>query len=308
MILPGQHNFSATRTNEEWLDAAQAICRANDLSGVKPYRFESSDHAVFLIDGRRVLKIYNGQRECFEREKWALGLVQGRLRVATPEVVAVGCYDGLDYLIISRLPGRGSTRSSFLYLTVEEQIKIVNELAGVFRDLHSMDPEGTHDDWPAFVASQAASFLEQQIAHGVNRIVLEALPGFMERNLGSVPLAPTVFLHGDVHFGNLQISNAGVGPWLCGLFDFADSRRGFHEYDFVAVGVLMLQGQRDLQRRFFMEYGYAESGLDEEMRERLMMLTMLYETADLRRYAIRLSPEAVDYPLDRLTREIWNFV
>jgi hypothetical protein len=92
-----------------------------------------------------------------------------------------------------------------------------------------------------------------------------------------------------------------------GLFDFADSRRGFHEYDFLAVGVLMIQGQAEVQREFFKSYGYAENLLDESFRRRLMMLTMLYETSDLRRYALRLKPEAVDFSLEELERAIWSF-
>lgn len=69
----------------------------------------------------------------------------------------------------------------------------------------------------------------------------------------------------------------------------------------------MIQGQADIQREFFKAYGYTESELDESFRKRLMMLTMLYETSDLRRYALRLKPEAVDYSLEELEKKIWSF-
>ena len=46
----------------------------------------------------------------------------------------------------------------------------------------------------------------------------------------------------------------------------------------------------------------------EAMGRRLMMLTMLYETSDLRRYAQRLRPDAVDLNLDELEKAIWRFV
>jgi hypothetical protein len=70
----------------------------------------------------------------------------------------------------------------------------------------------------------------------------------------------------------------------------------------------MIHGERELQREFFRACGYHDHEMDEEMRRRLMMLTMLYETSDLRRYAMRLRPEAVEYTLDELEREIWSFV
>lgn len=82
----------------------------------------------------------------------------------------------------------------------------------------------------------------------------------------------------------------------------------FHEYDFLAVGILMIQGQGELQKEFFRAYGCRENEIDETLRHRLMLFTILYETADLRRYALQLEPEAVDYTLDDLERAIWAFV
>jgi hypothetical protein len=92
------------------------------------------------------------------------------------------------------------------------------------------------------------------------------------------------------------------------LFDFADSLCGFHEYDFVAISVLMIQGQGELQREFIRAYGYKETELDENFRARLILLTVLYECSSLRKYALRLEPEAVDDTLDELEKAIWNFV
>jgi hypothetical protein len=39
-----------------------------------------------------------------------------------------------------------------------------------------------------------------------------------------------------------------------------------------------------------------------------MLLTILYECSDLRKYALRLHPEAVELSLEELERAIWNFV
>jgi len=118
---------------------------------------------------------------------------------------------------------------------------------------------------------------------------------------------PAAFDQTHRHFGNLRFDRADDHSTISGILDFADSRRGFYEYDFLAVGVLMLQGERNLQREFFRAYGYADADLDAAMRRRLMMLTMLYETSDLRRYAMRLRPDAVDLSLDELERAIWSF-
>lgn len=95
---------------------------------------------------------------------------------------------------------------------------------------------------------------------------------------------------------------------ISGIFDFAESLKGFHEYEFVAIGVLMIQGQGDLQREFFRAYGYRDDEVNVEMRRRLMMLTILYEYSSLRRYAERLGPGSEKLSLEELEKAIWNFV
>lgn len=120
-------------------------------------------------------------------------------------------------------------------------------------------------------------------------------------------LFESVLLHGDVHPGNVLLTRRG-GRWRpAALFDFGDSFCGFHEYDFVAPGVLMVQGRRELQRAMLMAYGYAEAELDLNLRARLMLLTILYECSDLRKYALRLDPRAVNLTLEELEAAIWTF-
>jgi hypothetical protein len=50
-----------------------------------------------------------------------------------------------------------------------------------------------------------------------------------------------------------------------------------------------------------------ESELDLSLRARLMLLTVLYECGNLLKYALRLSPEPVNYTLDQLEAAIWTF-
>ena len=301
-------DFGEHFTGPAWADLAHAICEKHAVRSAELERAQSSDHVVFLVDGRLVLKIFRPSRNCFERESKALEFASGRLAFATPEIIETGSFEGLDYLLTSRVPGKAMSRPEFLLLPANEQIDILADLAEGMRQIHDIDPSFFADDWPAFVDDRAATFIDRQIAHGVNSRIIKALPGFIEKHLPGIPRTPTVFLHGDVHFGNLRFERVDGILRISGLFDFADSRRGFHEYDLLAVGVLMIQGKRDLQREFFRAYGYAESDLNNEMRHRLMMLTMLYETSDLRRYAMRLSPDAVDLTLDELERAIWCFV
>jgi hygromycin-B 7''-O-kinase len=299
-----ERNFRA----DFWIDFAKSICRRNRISYTRLHRSAHGENVVVLVDDRLVIKIYTPFRQGFTREKAALEFTRGKTGLPVPEITHAGEIEGFNYLMTTQLRGGLLTRDEWLKLETREQIAIVSQLAKGLRELHSHNPNAIHFDWQKFIERQAASVLARQTACGANPQWLRRLPSYLEETLPLLPpdLAP-VFLHGDVHFGNLRLIEIG-GHWqISGLFDFGDSLKGFHEYEFVAIGVLMIQGQGQLQREFFRAYGYRDSQMDETLRRRLMLLTILYESSDLRKYALRLRPEAVDFTLDELERAIWNF-
>jgi Ser/Thr protein kinase RdoA (MazF antagonist) len=307
-IVKNKEEFDEHFQDRIWLDAAKQICRRHRISFTRLKRSENGEHVVFLIDDSFVIKIYRPFRRCFEREEKALEFVGGRTNFKIPEIVQIGEIENFNYILMTQLSGAPMTRAVWLTLPRNEQLAFVAELAVGLKAIHSLNADSFDCDWYEFVEDRANTFVERQIAHGVNPQVIESLPAFIETNLKLLPKnCPTVFLHGDMHFGNLRLQKSNGNWQISGLFDFADSRRGFHEYDFLAVGILMIQGQAEIQREFFKAYGYAENELDESFRKRLMMLTMLYETSDLRRYALRLKLEAVDLSLEELEKAIWSF-
>ncbi len=307
-ILKNKEDFDKHFQSQIWLDTAKQICQRHQIYFTELERLENGEHIVFLVDDLFVLKIYRPFRRCFEREEKALEFVGGRTNFKIPEIVQIGEIENFNYILMTQLSGAAITRNNWLTLSKNEQSAIVAELAIGLKAIHSLNADSFDCDWFEFVEERAETFIERQIAHGVNSQIIKSLPAFIENNLKLVPKnSPTVFMPGDVHFGNLRFNKSNSVWQISGLFDFADSRRGFHEYDFLAVGVLMIQGQSEIQREFFKAYGYAENELDESFRKRLMMLTMLYETSDLRRYALRLKPEAVDLTLEELEKAVWSF-
>ena len=307
-IIRNKEEFDEHFQSQIWLDAARQICGRHQISFTELNRSENGEHIVFLIDDSFIIKIYKPARRCFEREKKALEFVGVRTNFKIPEIVQIGEIEGFNYILMTQLSGVTMTRAAWLTLPRNEQLAFVSNLAAGLKSIHTLDADSFDCDWSEFVEDRANTFIERQIAHGVNPQVIESLPTFIETNLKLLPKGfPTVFLHGDVHFGNLRLQRSN-GDWqISGLFDFADSLCGFHEFDFLAVGLLMIQGQSKLQREFFKAYGYAENELDESLRKRLMLLTVLYECSDLRRYALRLAPEAVNFSFEKLEKAIWSF-
>lgn len=308
MKVPLLNDFERTFNDEVWTGVARYICRTHDISSSGLERVPHGENIVFLIGEEYVLKIYTPLRNGYHRERAALEFAEGKTSLKIPEIIVEGEIEGFYYLVMTRLRGDLMLREDWLKLDESEQIRVVTQMAAGLRELHSHNADDIEFDWHEFLEIQKLYAVDRQVEAGASREWIESLPRFIEDNLGLLAeVVDPVFIHGDVHFGNLRIMQID-GHWeITGLFDFADSLAGFHEYEFVTPGVLMIQGQGDLQREMFRAYGYAEKDIDETLRRRLMLLTIFYECSNLKKYAMRLRPEAVDYTLEELERAILSF-
>ena len=313
MKLPVINDAAAYRLHFNdgvWRQAAAAICARHDLSDESLRRSPRGENIIFLLDDRLVIKIFAPFRDNYSREAAALDYARGKLGIETPELMHTGDIDGWPYLVMTQLQGSASPEV-WAGVPRRDRLEIVSRLGAAMSELHAhAAPLRTalDRDWHGFIERQARTAVERQRALGANPQWLESLPTYVAERLELLPAGHRqVFLHGDIHAGNVLLAEEG-GRWrVTGLIDFGDSLCGFHDYEFVAPGVLMTQGDAELQRAMLLAYGYTESQLDLSLRARLMLLTVLYECSDLRKYALRLAPEAVRLTLYELESAIWKF-
>lgn len=305
-------DYSRHFASDVWLEAAAVICERHNLSRTRFLRrSEQGENLVFFVDERFVIKIFAPFRQNYLRERAALEALDGRLYIQTPALLYAGEIEGWSYLVMTQLAGIPA-REAWPGIDTRGRAEIASHLGAALKSLHnqpaSLSQAFTNRDWSEFIERQAETCIERQRACGARAEWLESLPAYVDARHALLPKEhEPVLLHGDAHLGNLLLAREG-GRWkIAGLFDFGDSLMGFHEYDFVAPGVLMVQGSRELQRAMLLSYGYTESQLDASLRARLMLLTILYECSDLRKYALRLAPEALSFTLEELEAAIWRF-
>ncbi len=297
--------------HDVWRRAAAIICARHNISFATLRRSRQGENIIFYVDRRCVIKIFAPFRHCYLREKVALEFARGKLGIETPEILHAGEIEGWSYLVMTRLEGFPA-REVWPEVTERERIEIVSALGKALKNLHECAPPRSDSDlyfdWREFIERQAKTCIERHRSCGANPEWLDSLPAFITARLPLLPAdCEPALLHGDVHLENLLLDQVN-GCWkISGLLDFGDSLRGFHEYEFVAPGVLAAQGNRQMQRALLLAYGYKESELDSSLRARLMLLTVLYECSDLRKYATRLTPEAVNFTLIELEAAIWTF-
>jgi aminoglycoside phosphotransferase (APT) family kinase protein len=212
-IITTEQEFEEHLKNDVWFDAAREICRRHGVSINCIKRSGHSEHVVFFVDDRFVIKIFAPFRNGFEREKSALEFAFGKTSLKIPEIIAAGKFENFDFILMTQLAGELMTRDAWLTLPENEQIAVITQLAFGLRELHSHNADSFGFDWNNFVEHQSKIAVERQIAAGVNSEWIEKLPAFIETNIKLLPRdCRTVFLHGDVHFGNLLLEKSG-GRW-----------------------------------------------------------------------------------------------
>jgi hygromycin-B 7''-O-kinase len=310
-VIASAADYDLHFNDELWLQAASLICARHRLPQTNLRRSLLGENIIFFTDSAFVIKIFAPFRSQYLRERAALEFAQGKLAIETPQLLYAGELEGWPYLVMTYLKGVPA-REVWVEIEASERLEIVIQLGVAMRELHShtalLSEEALNRDWQTFLNQKARESVERQRACGANPEWLESLPAYISARL---PLLPTEFrrvmLHGDIHPGNVLLAKKNNGWRVVGLFDFGDSFCGFHEYEFVAPGVLMVQGKSEEQRAMLLAYGYSESELDLKLRARLMLLTILYECSDLRKYALRLRSDAIHLTLDELERAIWTF-
>ena len=311
-VITDSADYNRHFNSDVWQQAAGFICARHRLSYATLRRSPLGENIIFFVDECFVIKIYAPLRGQYEREAAALEFAAtANISIETPEVIHTGELEGWPYVVMTHLSGL-PMREVWAEMKERARLEIVSRLGHAMRELHAhvspVSQPALNRDWRGFVERQARESVERQRACGANLQWLKSLPALLAARLELLPTEYTpVMLHGDVHPGNVLLKERG-GRWqITGLFDFGDSFCGFHEYEFVAPGVLMVQGRRELQRAMLLAYGYREAELDLNLRARLMLLTVLYECSDLRKYALRLAPEAINLPLEELEAAIWTF-
>src|SRR4030095_1900016 len=310
-VVADAADYQSHFNHDAWRQAASIICARHNLSCASLRRSQQGENIIFFVGRQFIIKIFAPFRQCYSREKAALEFADGKLGVEIPAILQAGEIEGWSYLVMTRLVG-DPAREVWSEVEERERIEIVSRLGMALKNFHIHVPplsdSALNRDWRGFIERQAQTCVERQRDCGANPEWLESLPAYVAARLPLLQAdCEPVLLHGGGHLGNLLLAQEN-GRWkISGLFDFGDSLCGFHEYEFVAPGVLMAQGSRQLQRALLSAYGYQESELDLSLRARLMLLTVLYECGDLRKYATRLRPEAVNFTLNQLEVAIWTF-
>jgi hygromycin-B 7''-O-kinase len=286
--LPGtitRDEYRALRAEPaRWRGAAASIAAAHGVTA-EPLRPLGGSNLVAALGDGDVLKLFPPfLRYQWEAERCALGLVHGRVGVATPALRHDGEHDGWTYLIMSRLAG-ASLDDVWPALDEVDRCDLLAQIGALIAEVQRVPPGSLVDlqpRWADRLRDQRAGCVTRHRERGLPAVLVDGLDAFLDRAADALPVgAPPVLLTGEYTPENLLVAR-DHGRWrIVGLIDFGDATTGPAEYDLLGPGTFLAAGDPVRLRALLEGRGYAHQDLTPRLRDRLMALLLLHRHSDL---------------------------
>ncbi|WP_066309025.1 phosphotransferase family protein [Bacillus sp. FJAT-29814] len=261
---------------------ADIISKENLPEG-KVSRFSYGSNIVYSYNQKLVIKLFPSYfNDQFDREVEVLRAIAGKITsVETPKIISVGSLEGWNYLIMTELKG---TLLIDLWddLTSEEKNACSMALGKVISEFHRVPTcnfSKIKVNWQEFIRGQFLSMKENQA--DLPPDLLQSLETYVDESY--IDYTPDLkLLTGEYTPFNL-LFNKVDGKWtLTGVIDFADCFLGDGDYDLLGPILFMFNGDSDLTSSFLNSYSYEE--LNESLRKKLMIYTILHRYSDINYY------------------------
>jgi hygromycin-B 7''-O-kinase len=278
-------SFSPWRADPaQWLPIARDIARGHGLACTAPHVFATGTNLVLALDENLILKIFPPfLRAQFVSERGALAQLQGRLRVAIPEIVVEGERDGWSYLVITGLSGELGAHV-WPSLPEADKERVLAEIGETIAEVQSV-PVGElaciEPGWDVFMRRQIEGCRARHARLGLPQKFLDGFDDLLRDAASLVALdGPPVILTGEYIPENFLLSRGGSGWQLAGLFDFGDVMTGRGEYDLLGPSAFMTSGMPRRVRSLFAGFGYSDADVTPDLKRRLMALMLLHRASD----------------------------
>ena len=278
--LDAQGLAALRREPARWLPVALDIARTHGLPVTDPHVFAGGTNLVVGLGDEIVLKIFPPLlRHQFEAERLSLGLLQDRLSVDVPRIVAEGERERWPYLAMTRVQGATGEE---VWLTLDDAAKerLIGRIGELIAEVQHVPPAGLvqlEPRWEPFIDAQIAGCRAHHERLGLPAKFLAGLDDYIG---AAVPLIPRqispVILTGEYIPENFILRREASGWQLAGLIDFGDVMTGWGPYDLLGPGVFMAEGRPERIRALLRGFGYDEGAQDGTLAHRLFALCLLH--------------------------------
>ena len=212
--------------------------------------------------------------------------LQGKTTIPIPELIAFGERDDeWTYVILTKLQGV-MLESVWGNCSNDEKKNLVERIGKMIAEVHSVQVgilSSLEPQWKIFLDQQLTKFYDRHKRLGMPDWFTLHVENFVKESI-SVMQSQTelVILTCEYTPFNLLVDNK-LGQWnICGMIDFGDAMIGYHEYDLIGPLLFLTEGNADLVRSLLHSYGYSDVEINQNLRRRLMLLSILHRYSNFK--------------------------
>ncbi|QBG36754.1 aminoglycoside phosphotransferase family protein [Litorilituus sediminis] len=201
-----------------------------------------------------------------------------------PKIIAFADHNGWLYILMSKLPGT-CLASLWPELTMDNKMLIIRQLGAYMRSLRAL---ANHDSkvltvrWHKYVQSLKENCLQRHQRNNLSSELYAQVLPFVEQHLADLPDAASMFVHMDLHPGNLMVEHK-QGNWhLTGVLDFGDALFCHGPWLEILTPIcFMAQGDSELYKTLLNSYGLIDGVDMNQLQNAMMALALVREASNI---------------------------
>lgn len=207
-----------------------------------------------------------------------LKVVENRLSVRSPQILAEGNLEGWPYVVLNHIEGV-AIRNLWPKLDQNQKENLSKQIAVITKELSQCKADKIIESrfiWNDFIKQQYESCEDQQRKKGLPETWLSHVGKFLQSfDLVDFQTSHPVFLHADLTFDHFLVTE-NPGPQISGIIDMADCQIGHFEYELVAPCTFIFKGNKSLLRHYLVGCGYELKQINNHFSEKLLAWSLLH--------------------------------
>lgn len=259
---PACNDYIANTPLAAWMPVLEHLQQAFDLPPGAWEKVPLGANALFGLGDEVIVKLVppNWRRQG-DKEILVAPLLDGKLSLQTPSLIASGEIDHWVFVIFSRLQGT-LLADIWPSLELEQKQAIMLQTGQLLRELRRVqfDAEiAIRVDWPAYIQELIDGCMARHQRRKMPESLLAQVMPYIEAAGDFASAGEPRFIHMDIHPWNLMAKQE-QGVWkLSGLLDFGDAIVGNSDrLEILTPMIFMAQGNPLLFKSLLQAYGEIE--------------------------------------------------
>ncbi|MBI3729038.1 MAG: aminoglycoside 3'-phosphotransferase/choline kinase family protein [Burkholderiales bacterium] len=279
------NDFIAHAPLKAWMPALEHLQQAFELPPGPWEKIPLGANALFGLGNNVIVKLVppNWRRQG-DKEILVAPLLEGKLSLQTPRLIASGEIDNWVFVISSRLQGT-LLADIWPSLDIQQKRSIMMQTGEVLREIRNVRFDADiaiKVDWPVYIRDLIAGCMARHQRRKMPEGLLAQVMPYIEAAGDFATAGDLRFIHMDIHPWNLMAQQE-QGLWkLSGLLDFGDAIVGnCDKLELLTPMIFMAQGNPLLLQSLLEAYGEVDEVEASTLQQQLTAYMLIRPDSDV---------------------------